>query len=199
MANFYNHPRTRPRNYHYPRLVTSDIKRYMSVPYGSKHHLSWSTSGQLVLEFEAITTPYGLGLTGFEGFQQLIPTALTKLRSGSRQWWLCPEWSKLLGLSWEMDPANGGCAPNATVDVGCCILVTVSLVGIASNLLMTVKTGQEETIWQEKYASYGLRFGEVSLTLMMFSIRSVVCPSLTIFQMPNTGLSVREFKSCKQI
>jgi len=91
MANFYNHPRTRKRNYHYPRLVTSDIKRYMSVPYGSKHYLSWSTSGQLVLEFEAITTAYGLDLTGTEGFQQLIPTAWTKLRSGSRQWWLCPE------------------------------------------------------------------------------------------------------------
>lgn len=53
--------------------------------------MSWSINGRLVLEFETITTPYGLDLTGFEGFQQLVKTAWTKLRNGSRQWWLCPE------------------------------------------------------------------------------------------------------------
>lgn len=91
MANFHNHLRIRRRNYEYPRLMPSDIKRYMSLPNGFGHPLSWSINDQLVLELDAITTTYGLDLEGSKGFQQLIPTSWTKLKNGSRQWWLCPE------------------------------------------------------------------------------------------------------------
>lgn len=91
MANFHNHPRIRCRNYEYPRLMPSDIKKYMSPPNGNRHPLSWSINGQLVLELDATTTPFGLDLKGSKGFQQLIPTAWTKLKNGSRQWWLCPK------------------------------------------------------------------------------------------------------------
>ena len=91
MANFHNHPRIRCRNYEYPRLIPSDIKRYLSLPNGSRHSLSWSKNGQLVLKLHAITTSYGLYLKSCKGFQQLILTTWTKLKNGSRQWWLCPE------------------------------------------------------------------------------------------------------------
>ncbi len=64
MANFHNHPRIRRRNYEYPRLMPSDIKKYMSLPNGFGHPLSWSINDQLVLELGAITTPYGLDLKG---------------------------------------------------------------------------------------------------------------------------------------
>jgi len=98
MANFHNHPRIRRRNYEYPRLMPSDIKRYMSLPNGYRHSLSWSIDGGIVLEFDAITTPYGLDLKGSKGFQQLIPTAWTKLKNGARQWWLCPECRRRCGV-----------------------------------------------------------------------------------------------------
>jgi len=98
MANFHNHPRIRRRNYEYPRLMPSDIKKYMSPPNGFRHPLSWSINGQLVLELDATTTPYGLDLKGFKDFQQLIPTVWSKLKNGSRQWWLCPECRRRCGV-----------------------------------------------------------------------------------------------------
>jgi hypothetical protein len=98
MANFHNHPRIRRRNYEYPRLIPSDIKKYMSAPNGCRHPLSWSINGKLVLELDATTTPYGLDLKGSNGFQQLIPTTWTKLKNGSRQWWLCPECGRRCGV-----------------------------------------------------------------------------------------------------
>jgi len=98
MANFHNHPRIRRRNYEYPRLIPSDIKKYMSPPNGCRHPLSWSINGQLVLELDATTTPYGLDLKDSKGFQQLIPTAWTKLKNGTRQWWLCPECRRRCGV-----------------------------------------------------------------------------------------------------
>jgi len=98
MANFHNHPCIRRRNYEYPRLMPSDIKTYMSPPNGYRYSLSWSINGKLVLELDAITTPYGLDLKGSKDFQQLIPTSWTKLKNGSRQWWLCPECRRRCGV-----------------------------------------------------------------------------------------------------
>ena len=98
MANFHNHPRIRRRNYEYPRLMPSDIKRYMSQSNGFRHPLSWSINDQLVLELDAITTSYGLDLKGSKGFQQLIPTVWSKLKNGSRQWWLCPACRRQCGV-----------------------------------------------------------------------------------------------------
>ena len=98
MANFHNHPRIRRRNYEYPRLMPSDIKRYMSQSNGFRRPLSWSINDQLVLELDAITTSYGLDLKGSKGFQQLIPTVWSKLKNGSRQWWLCPACRRQCGV-----------------------------------------------------------------------------------------------------
>jgi len=98
MANFHNHPRIRRRNYEYPRLISSDIKKYMSPPNGYRHPLSWSINGQVVLQLDTTTTPYGLDLKGSKGFQQLIPTAWTKLKNGAREWWLCPECRRRCGV-----------------------------------------------------------------------------------------------------
>ena len=98
MANFHNHSRIRRRNYEYPRLMPPDIKNYMSQPNGFRRALSWSINDQLVLELDSITTPYGLDLKGSKRFQQLIPTGWSKLKNGSRQWWLCPECRRRCGV-----------------------------------------------------------------------------------------------------
>ena len=98
MANFHNHPRIRRRNYEYPRLMPSDIKMYMSPPNGYRHSLSWSINDQLVLELDGTNTPYGLDLKSSNGLQQLIPTAWTKLKNGSRQWWVCPKCCRRCGV-----------------------------------------------------------------------------------------------------
>ena len=67
-------------------------------PHGFRRPLPWLINAQLVLELDAPTAPYGPDLKGSKGFQQLIPTAWTKLKNGARQWWLCPECRRRCGV-----------------------------------------------------------------------------------------------------
>ena len=94
MANYWNHTRTRTRNFEFARLDSKSLKQYSKLNIGSSVNLSWSysTTGEISLTARAIRTESGLHIFHNDSNAGYIINIMqSQLTYGKRNWWVCPK------------------------------------------------------------------------------------------------------------